>query len=78
MRHSKYARELIAKAKMAVEDNFGLLENQSGKVVKNDTTDWTERPRIIARELIAKAKTAVEGNFAALEKRYGKIVKTDN
>ena len=35
MRHSKYARELIAKAKTAVEDNYAALEKQYGKIVKN-------------------------------------------
>ena len=36
VRHSKYARELIAKAKTAVEENYALLEKRYGKVVKND------------------------------------------
>ena len=35
MRHSKYARELIAKAKTAVESNRELLEKRYGKTVKN-------------------------------------------
>ena len=36
MRHSKYARELIARAKTAVEENFAALEKRYGKIVKTD------------------------------------------
>lgn len=39
VRHSKYARELIAKAKAAVEENFAALEKRYEKVVKNSKTD---------------------------------------
>lgn len=35
MRHSKYARELIAKAKTAVSEELELLEKRYGKMVKN-------------------------------------------
>ena len=35
VRHSKYARELIARARTAVEENRELLEKRYGKVVKN-------------------------------------------
>ena len=39
VRHSKYARELIAKARTAVEENRELLEKRYGKAVKNGKID---------------------------------------
>lgn len=35
VRHSRYARELIARAKAAVEENYAFLEEKYGKIVKN-------------------------------------------